>query len=72
MTIDDIEKIEKNFLTPSDVAPLLKVKPYSINLQANEDINGLDFPASLIGTRVHIPKDGFIYWYKYGRRKENA
>lgn len=62
MSIKEIMESAKDVLTPSDIAEVLGVKPYSINLQAKQDITKLGFPCSLIGTRVRIPKNGFIRW----------
>jgi hypothetical protein len=66
MTFSEIEHSEKDFLTPSDVAPVMGCMPYSLNVQAKEDISKLGFPASLVGTRLLIPRLGFIRWVKYG------
>ena len=66
MTFSEIESSEKDFLTPSDVAPVMGCMPYSLNVQAKEDITKLGFPASLVGTRLLIPRLGFIRWVKYG------
>ena len=62
MTIEDIKKLDKDILTPADVAPLLHCDPNVIRLQAKQDIKQLGFPASKIGTRIKIPKEGFIKW----------
>lgn len=62
MTLDEIRKSGKEFLTPRDVAEVLGCHPYSINVQAKLDIKKLGFPAALIGTRVKIPREGFIRW----------
>lgn len=66
MTFTEIEQSEKDFLTPTDVAPILGCMSYSINVQAKEDITKLGFPAAKIGTRVLIPRLGFIRWVRYG------
>lgn len=66
MTFEEIERSSKDFLIPSDVAQVLGCKPYSLNVQAREDISALGFPAAKIGTRVLIPRLGFIRWIKYG------
>lgn len=75
MTFSEIEQSEKDFLTPSDVAPVMGCMAYSLNVQAKEDITKLGFPAALIGTRLLIPRLGFIRWVKYGNaplgEKEN-
>lgn len=62
MTIDEIRASTKDMLTPSDVAPILKCNPYSLNIAARADIKALGFPASLIGTRLRIPRVGFLRW----------
>lgn len=62
MTVDEIRRSEKMFLTPTDVAPILGVHPYSINLQAQEDPVKLGFPVSVIRRRVKIPRVRFLEW----------
>jgi hypothetical protein len=64
MTLDDIEKINKQFLVPTDVAPYLGVHPYSINVQAQKDPSKLGFPVIVMGSRVKIPKLAFIKFMK--------
>lgn len=66
MTLQEIEASEKIFLTPDDIGALIGVNPFSINQQAKKDISQLGFPASLIGTRVRIPREGFLYWMQHG------
>lgn len=66
MTLEEIERSDKDFLIPADVAPVLGCKPFSINVQAKDDISKLGFPATKIGTRVLIPRQGFLRWMKYG------
>ena len=65
MTIEEIRASDKTMLTPADVAPILGCNPYSLNIAAKADIKALGFPASLIGTRLRIPRVGFIRWF-YG------
>ena len=63
MTIEDIKKLDKDILTPCDVAPVLNCDPNIIRYQASKDIKQLGFPAAKIGTRIKIPKQAFIDWY---------
>ena len=63
MTIQDIIKMDKEILTPGDVAPILRCDPNVIREQARQDISKLGFPASKIGTRIKIPRQGFISWF---------
>lgn len=64
MTIKDLEANPSEILHASDIAPLLGVHPQSIRAQAQQNVRNLGFPCSVIGTRVLIPKDGFISWWK--------
>jgi hypothetical protein len=67
MTLSDIEKIPRDYLNPEDVAEVLDMKPYSINLQAKDNQEKLGFPVIVTGTRVRIPKEGFLYFMRHGR-----
>lgn len=67
MTIGDIERIDKIMLTAADVAPLLGFDANSIRLQAREDPSLLGFPVVVAGTRVQIPKEGFLNFMRFGR-----
>ncbi len=64
--LEDIEALNKAMLFPADVSEYLRCNPYSINIQAKEDAKKLGFPVVIIGTRVLIPKDGFINYMRYG------
>lgn len=66
MTFEEIKRSDKDFLIPADVAPVLGCKPYSVNVQAKADISKLGFPVTMMGTRVLIPRLGFIRWVQYG------
>jgi hypothetical protein len=64
MTIEEIRKSDKAMLTPKDVAELIGVTPYTINVQLREDKergeSTFPFPAFLVGTRVKIPRLPFL------------
>lgn len=64
MTLREIEEINTDFLLASDVAPVLKVAPQSIRMQAKVDPAKLGFPVVVAGRQVRIPKDAFIKWIK--------
>ena len=64
MTIEDIKKMDKEVLTPGDIAPVLHCDPNVIRYQAAHDIKQLGFPCSKIGSRVKIPKQAFIKWFE--------
>lgn len=62
-TLQEIKECPKAYLVPKDVAPFLRCDPYSINLAARQDPKALGFPVILMGSRVRIPKDGFVaFW----------
>ena len=64
MTIEDIKKMNKDILTPGDVAAVLGCDPNVIRYQAKEDIKQLVFPASKIKSRIKIPRLAFIAWFE--------
>lgn len=59
-TLQEIKDCQKEMLTPDDVARVLGCCAYNINLQAKKDPKALGFPVVVIGTRVKIPRLGFI------------
>lgn len=64
MTLEELKAVDKEMLIPAEVAPILGVGQYSINVQVKEDKkagkNSFCFPTILIGTRVLIPRRPFI------------
>ncbi len=61
-TLEEIEKCTKTMLVPQDVAGFLHCDPYSINIAARTAPEALGFPINVMGTRVRIPREGFIRW----------
>ncbi len=66
MTLQEIMDSDKVFLLTEDVAEVLGCKPYSINVQAQQDPAKLGFPVCVTGSRVRIPRAGFLHWMQYG------
>ena len=66
MTYEEMLKSDKAFLLTEDVAELLGCKPHSINVQAQQDPAKLGFPVCVTGSRVRIPRLGFLHWMTYG------
>ena len=60
MTLEDIERLPKEILVPTDVAPILGCSPYSINVATRDGRNPFPFPIIRMGTRVKIPKTPFL------------
>jgi len=66
-TLEDIEKLPKTMLLATDVSPYLETDPGLIRWQAQREPEKLGFPVIVIGSRVKIPKDGFVFYCKFGR-----
>ena len=60
MTLEDLEAMPKDMLTPKDVAPILGCAPYTINVHTMNGNNPFPFPIIRMGSRVRIPKLPFI------------
>lgn len=61
-TLEEIEALDKTMLIPTDVAGYLGCEAYSINRAARDAPGLLGFPITVMGTRVRIPKEGFLRW----------
>ena len=60
MTLEELEAFPRDWLTCSQVAPVLNANPQSIHDQAVADPLALGFPVVVIKSRVKIPKRAFI------------
>ena len=60
MTFEEIKASDRDFVNTTDIAPIMHVAPYSINVQAKKDPAKLGFPVVVVGTRVLVPRLGFI------------
>lgn len=59
-TLEELKASEKDFFTPKEVAGVLGVNPYTINIMVRDCPEQLGFPAFKIGTRVKIPSIPFL------------
>lgn len=59
-TLQEIKDCPKEILAPADVAGVLSCDPYNITLQAKSNPALLGFPVIVMGSRVKIPKAGFV------------
>ena len=59
-TLNEVKASHKDVLTPTDIAPILQMNPYSISKQARTDPSKLGFNVSVAGTRTKIPRKAFI------------
>lgn len=64
MTLEEIGKLDRAFLIPSDIAPILGCDEYAITVQVREDktngVNSFPFPTIRIGNRTKIPRIPFL------------
>ena len=60
MTLDDLRKVDRDWLLAREVAPILGTDPHSIRVAAKVAPGRLGFPVCIIGSRVRIPKKPFI------------
>ena len=70
-TINEFEKIGGEYLVPEQVAVILGTSAEAISNQAKSDPSRLGFAVTVIGTRVKIPRRGFLYWLQYGNAAGN-
>ena len=66
-TLKDIEQMDCDFLTAAQVAQVTGSDPAFIRLQAHEDPDALGYPICVQGSRIKIPREGFLFWARYGR-----
>lgn len=71
-TLQEVKDCQKEMLVPEDVARVLGCKAYNINLQAQKDPKALGFPVVVVGTRVKIPRLGFIRFMEGIREEASA
>ena len=60
MTLDDLKRLDREFLTPAQVAEVLGCDPQGIRVWARQRPDGLGFPVCIVGSRTKIPKRPFI------------
>lgn len=60
MTFQEIREIDRDYLTPAQVASVLGCDPQDIRVAAKEKPGLLGFNVTVIGTRVKIPRLAFI------------
>lgn len=63
MTLDDLKRVDRDWLLAREVAPILGTDPHSIRVAARVAPGRLGFPVCIIGSRVRIPKRPFVeFW----------
>lgn len=64
MTLAEIEKLDRDFLTVAEVAGCIHCDQQLIRDEASKSPKYLGFPITKIGHSYKIPRPGFIAWAK--------
>lgn len=64
MTLAEIERLDRDFLTVAEVAGCLHCEPQLIRDEAEKNPKFLGFPITKIGRSFRIPREGFVNWAK--------
>lgn len=67
-TLEEVKQSKKEFLVPSDVAPILGCDRYNITLMARHYPEKLGFPVIVIKNRTKIPRLAFIAFMEGGMK----
>lgn len=62
MTLDEMRGLDREYLIPGEVAPVLGCDPQDIRVAARKCPERLGFSVCVIGSRVKIPRRGFLNW----------
>lgn len=62
MTMEEIKRSDKMFLTPADVAGVLKSDPQTVRVTARQRPELLGFQFTFTGNRMKIPRVAFLRW----------
>jgi len=60
MTIEEMQRCERTFLLPVEVAEVLECDPQCIRILARTDREKLGFPVCVVGKRTKIPRIPFL------------
>ena len=60
MTLEDIIRSDKPFITPQDAADVLQCSAQLIRIQARDNPEALGFPVIQVGNRTKIPRKAFV------------
>lgn len=64
MTLDEIRNLQRDYLTPAQVAEVLGADPQDIRVAAKLHPERLGFNVAVVGSRIKIPRLAFIRWAK--------
>ena len=62
LLIEEIEKLDRNFLTPSEAAKAMEISKSTFY----RNYENMKFPTTRVGSRLQIPKEAFLDFLRYG------
>ena len=62
MLIEEIERLNRNFLTPAEVSNALGISISTFY----RNYKKMKFPTTRVGSRLQIPKEAFLDFLRYG------
>lgn len=62
MTLQDIISMDKDILTPAEVAAVIGCSPQAIRSQVMQCPDLIGFHFCKVGNRIKIPRESFIKW----------
>ncbi len=71
-TLEEIESCGRPMLRVAEIAEFIGCDPQSIRVQARADASALGFPVIQVGTRVLIPREGFVRFCRAMHLEETA
>ncbi len=67
MLIEEIEKLNRNYLTPAEVSKALGISIATFY----RNYGKMKLPIIRVGKKIHIPKEAFLNFLRYGKTLEN-
>lgn len=67
MLIEEIEQINRNYLTPAEVSKALGISIATFY----RNYGKMKLPIIRVGKKIHIPKEAFLNFLRYGKTLEN-
>lgn len=62
LLIEEIEKLDRNFLTPAEAAAAMEISLSTFYRNREK----MKLPTVRSGRKIHIPKDAFLEFLRYG------
>ena len=63
MTVEGIKNLDREMLTPADVADILGSDPQTIRMTARKYPERIGYPFTFTGSRMKIPRVAFLKWF---------